>query len=134
MKIALGVIAIWSSCLLGMASILSGISPELYGGTFQVSTIPYFAATLASFLAAMSGLGMQEPTLKYCRGVCVVHGLLLVPFAVVMVWWSGSDGVGMGWMFVIGPGSVIALIISIIAWFALNAAAIRRLRSQPSSP
>jgi hypothetical protein len=111
--------AFCSILLLLLGLIISGAIPVLYPGSFYWFSIPFLIhATASTFLSAKCHF-RPSPLLKkkrngafWCLPVTAMFPMFL--------WPGGDDGPGMAWMFIVGGGSIIIVLISIFGSFLIK--------------
>ena len=118
MKIIILIIAaLWSLLLLLAAMMVSGAFP-FYAGSFYWFSVPFhFHASTCMLLSVMCLLRPNQDIRK------IISWLLrLLPISwifAMMQWPGGDDGPGMAWLLLVGSGSMISLVGSLL-WSPFN--------------
>jgi hypothetical protein len=115
MKAGLIIIAFWSLRLFLFSLLITGAFPFLYAGSFYLFTLPFIISSGLCFVLASLALSILKNHSSVFWVTTVLHGLLIIPYGFAMsLWPGGDDGPGMAWCYVLGEGSCVAAVVSII--------------------
>jgi len=109
------IIAFWSLRLFLLSLLIVGVFPSLYAGSFYLFTLPFIISSAFCFVLASIALGISKIRPIVFWVVTILHGLLYFPYRLAITRWpGGDDGPGMAWFFILGEGSCVAAVVSII--------------------
>jgi hypothetical protein len=91
--------------------------------SFRVFTLPFLVMTSTLFALSARAAFSKCNGPRLHSSVLWVGGFLFLPWAFGAQWKGGEDGEGMSWIFILGLGTLLVLIISI------GAATTRKLMS-----
>ncbi len=129
MAAALIVVMIWSLFLLCSSLIFGGYIGWLYDSNLYSFTIPYVACALGCLLLCAHELRQEHYRRQRVRNAVILHGLLIIPAIMAMALWpGGDDGPGMGWLFFVLYGSIVATVIALVIGLVAAIAHFRSLR------
>jgi hypothetical protein len=116
-KTGLVIVGIWSLCLFLLSSYIA-LFPLLipsYRQFFYPFTLPFII--MAGECVALSAVGLRVMLMRSLiySVVVPIHGILFLPYwFAVSRWPGGNDGGGIAWVLLIGGGSCIAGILSLV--------------------
>jgi hypothetical protein len=115
MKAGLAIVGVWSASLLFLSLAISGHLGALYAGSSYTFTLPFIISVATLLLLSIMGLAESRARTALFWVVVPLHGLLYLPFNFAASRWpGGDDGPGLAWIMLVGGGSCIAAVLSLI--------------------
>ena len=115
MKTGLILVGVWSLCLLLLSLFVVGAFDPLHARSFYAFTLPFIILAALCVVIAVVGL-VAKPARAVAFWVStLLHGFLVLPYRFAMNQWpGGDDGAGMAWMYLVGWGSYVSIVLAVM--------------------
>ena len=114
MKISLVIIAAWSLLLILASLAFIGAFP-FYPARLYDFTLPFVSHAIGTHITAVLGVVIRRIRSIIFWPAIALHGSLVLSCRYAMSQWpGGDDGPGMGWFFIVGGGSYVALATALL--------------------
>jgi len=115
MKIGLVITAAWSLLLILASLTFIGVFP-FYPARLYDFTLPFVAHAIGTHITAVLGLVVRRiRSIIFWPALALLGSLVFSYHYAMSQWPGGDDGPGMGWFFIVGGGSYVALATALLS-------------------